>query len=137
MEALNPAEAPPFDNDLVGKEIEILWKYFDKDTKEPHLIWACGRVARVADGLSDKRSKLAKKVLPAGAVLWQWDADPEFDEKAGEQWMVLLPNKWKKQQHNSWRYAPSELARMRGVTAADMPARPRAPERANKRAEEA
>jgi hypothetical protein len=24
MEALNPAEAPPFDNDLVGKEIEMM-----------------------------------------------------------------------------------------------------------------
>ena len=23
-----------------------------------------------------------------------WDADPEFDEPAGEQWLVLLPKKW-------------------------------------------
>eukprot|EP00966_Prymnesium_polylepis_P133321 3081224-Prymnesium_polylepis.1 len=113
VEALNPDEAPPFDNNLVGKWIEILWKYFDKDTKEPHLIWARGRVVRVADGLTDKRSALARKLLPAGAVLWQWEADPEFDEKAGEQWMVLLPKKWKKQQHYSWRYDPAELARMR------------------------
>ena len=53
-----------------------------------------GRVARVADGLSDKQSPRAKKLLPAGAVLWEWDADPEFDEPAGAQWLMLLPKKW-------------------------------------------
>ena len=38
-------------------------------------IWSTGRVVRVADGLTDKRSKRAQKVLPAGMVLWAWDAD--------------------------------------------------------------
>ena len=37
---------------------------------------------RVADGLTDKRSKQARTVLPGGALLWAWDADPEFDEAA-------------------------------------------------------
>mmetsp|Transcript_24465 Transcript_24465/g.55712 ORF Transcript_24465/g.55712 Transcript_24465/m.55712 type:complete len:105 (-) Transcript_24465:132-446(-) len=36
----------------------------------------------------------SEKVLPGGAVLWAWDADPEFEEAAGEQWLVLLPKKW-------------------------------------------
>ena len=49
----------------------------------PHLIWATGQVVKVADGLTDKRSARARKILPAGALLWAWDADPEFDEPAG------------------------------------------------------
>ena len=137
VEALNPDEAPPFHIELVGKEFEVLWKYFNKDTKEPQLIWTGMRCARVADGLTDKRSKLARTLLPAGALLMQWDADPEFEEQAGEQWLILLPKKWKKQQHYSWRYAPAELARMRGMNAAEVPERPRATERANMRAERA
>ena len=39
---------------------------------------------------------------------WAWDADPQFDEKAGEQWLVLLPQKWNKQVHYGWRYDPRE-----------------------------
>jgi hypothetical protein len=112
---LNPDDAPPFDQSLVGKEIEVLWKYFHKDTKEPHLIWAAGKILRVADGLNDTRSARAKKLLPAGALLWAWEADADREEMAGEQWLVLLPRKWKRQQHYSWRYAPAELARMRGI----------------------
>ena len=92
------------------------------------LIWATGRVARVADGLTDKRSTRAKTFLPAGAVLWAWDADPEFGEVAGERWLVLLPNKWNppKAIVYGWRYDPRELsqaaaapvrdARRRGAT---------------------
>ena len=51
-------------------------------------------------------------MLPAGAVLWAWDADPEFDEAAGEQWLFLLPKKWNPKTHTqiySWRYDPREL----------------------------
>ena len=89
----------------------MLWKYTDKDTNEPMLIWATGRVARVADGLTDKKSDRGKKLLPAGMVLWQWDADPEFGEAAGERWLALLPKKWNKQQlYSSWRYDPRELS---------------------------
>ena len=53
VEQLNPDTPPDFDNNLVGKQIEILWKYFDKNTKQAQLIWATGRIARVADGLTD------------------------------------------------------------------------------------
>jgi hypothetical protein len=51
----------------------VLWKYFETTAdgeRIAHLIWATGRVARVADGLTDKRSSRAKKILPAGALLW-------------------------------------------------------------------
>ena len=99
---------------------QVLWKYTDKDTNQPHMIWSTGRVVRVADGLSDKRSKRARSVLPAGAVLWAWDADPEFDEEAGEQWLFLLPKKWNPKPHKqvySWRYDPRELGAVEAPTA--------------------
>ena len=64
---------------------------------------------RVADGLTDKKTVRGKKLLPAGALLWAWDADPDFEEAAGEQWMILLPKKWKQQQVYSWRFDPREL----------------------------
>lgn len=121
VERLQPNEAPAFDQALMGKRLEVLWKYMNKDTNEPTLVWATGRVARVADGLTDKRSRLARKVLPAGAILWAWEADPEFEEAAGEQWLVLLPKKWNKQQQYSWRFDPRELG---AAPNAQQPARP-------------
>eukprot|EP00966_Prymnesium_polylepis_P144173 3328508-Prymnesium_polylepis.1 len=63
------------------------------------MIWSTGTVRRVADGLTDKRSHRARKILPGGALLWAWDADPEFYEAAGEQWLVLLPSKWNPSTH--------------------------------------
>ena len=47
---------------------------------------------RVADGLSDTRSARAKKILPAGALLWAWEANTEFEEVAGQVWLILIPN---------------------------------------------
>ena len=99
---------PEFDGALVGKRMEVLWRYTDRDSGVGMLIWAPGRVVRVADGLADKRSKRHKNLLPAGAVLWAWDADPAFGEKAGEQWLVLLPGKYNKQVHYGWRFDPAE-----------------------------
>ena len=80
---MQPHDAPAFDRGLVGKRLEVLWKYFESGAdgeRVPHLIWVTGRVTRVADGLTDKRSSRAKKILPASALLWAWDADPQFDE---------------------------------------------------------
>ena len=124
---VNAGEAPPFDQSLVGKRLEVLWPYISNETGQRVLIWASGRVARVADGLTDMRSKRARTVLPAGMLLWKWDADPEFEEAAGEKWLGLLPKKWNKQQLYSWRYDPREFA------AAAEPARD--PRRRNARAE--
>ena len=39
------------------------------------------------------------KPLPGGTVLWAWDADPDFGEAAGEQWLTLLPKKWNPSTH--------------------------------------
>jgi hypothetical protein len=112
VEAMQQGEAPPFDQNLVGKRLEVLWKYHVPATGATHYIWTTGTVKRIADGLTDKKSKRARHILPGGAVLWAWDADPEFDEVAGEQWLVLLPNKWNPKTHRtvySWRYDPREL----------------------------
>ena len=89
----HPTQAPEFDQQLVGKRLEVFWKYIGKDTNTPHLIWCSGRVARVADGLTDKRSKRAQNILPGGAVLWAWDEDSDRAEVAGERWLILLPSK--------------------------------------------
>mmetsp|Transcript_24056 Transcript_24056/g.59701 ORF Transcript_24056/g.59701 Transcript_24056/m.59701 type:complete len:566 (-) Transcript_24056:199-1896(-) len=129
VEDLQSLRAPSFDCNLVGKRLEVLWKYLDKSNdNKPTLIWASGRVTRIADGLTTKRSKRAKQVLPAGAVLWAWDADPEFDERAGEQWLILLPKKWNKHVHYGWRFDPRDLP------AAPEPERPQEAAPAAKRA---
>ena len=47
--------------------------------------------------------------MPAGALLWAWDADPDFNEPAGEKWLILLPDKWNKQVQYAWRFDPCEL----------------------------
>ena len=115
VENLNGVTPPPFDQKLVGKQVEVCWKYNDKSTGEPLLIWATGRIARVADGLTDTRSPRARSVLPAGMVLWAWDADPEFEEVAGEKWLALLPQKWNpsRKLHYGWRFDPREFGAAR------------------------
>ena len=121
VEALQPSEAPPFDIWLAGKQLEVLWPYQENGTTIK--IWASGTVVRVADGLTDKTSKRARKILPAGALLWAWEANLEHDELPGEKWLILLPTKWNKQVQWSWRFDPCELAP--SGTARPLPRRPR------------
>jgi hypothetical protein len=107
VEAVQPPEPPPFDGSLVGKRLEVCWPY--KEAGKTVKSWASGMVKRVADGLTDRRSKKAQSVMPAGAILWAWDADPEYDEPAGEKWLFLLPKRWNKHVQYGWRYDPCEL----------------------------
>ena len=107
VEACQPLTAPPFNTQLVGKYLEVLWPY--KENGKTKKIWASGKIVRVADGLTDKSSARAKKILPAGALLWAWEADADYDEEAGEQWLILKPEKWRKQTQYAWRYDPCEL----------------------------
>lgn len=109
VEVKQPPTAPPFDTNLVGKRLEVCWPYKENDGTTVK-IWASGTVKRVADGLTDKRSSRAREVLPAGALLWAWDEDKEFDEPAGEKWLVLLPCKWNKHVQYAWRFDPCELS---------------------------
>ena len=55
-------DPPPFDQYLVGKLMEVLWKYTNMETGEKVLIRATGRIVRVAVGLTDKRSPRAQKI---------------------------------------------------------------------------
>ena len=52
-------------------------------------------------------------------VLWAWDADPGFDEVAGEAWLPLLPKKFNPSTHRtvySWRLDPRELGATHAAT---------------------
>eukprot|EP00962_Isochrysis_galbana_P026019 scaffold8032_cov136-Isochrysis_galbana.AAC.4 len=67
----------------MNKTIEVLWPYYLPDgTKQ--LVWAPGRVVGVADGTTHKAPRARSKILPAGAVLWEWAADERFGEQAGQ-----------------------------------------------------
>lgn len=113
VEKLQPPLPPPFDQDLIGKRLEVCWKYFREDTGEPILIWTSGTVKRVADGLTDRKSSKARAILPGGALLWAWDADTDIKEKAGEKWLILLPSKWNpsKAVVYGWRFDACELGK--------------------------
>jgi len=101
-----PELPPPFDESLVGKEIEVLWPY--KNNGKTVLIWAPGRVAAIADG-TFKKNPRCKNLVPADAVLFAWEKDDRFEEKEGQQWRVLDPRRWAKQKHYSWRYSARQL----------------------------
>ena len=36
-------------------------------------------------------------------------ADPDYDEVAGEKWLILLPSKYNKHVRYAWRFDPCEL----------------------------
>ena len=120
VEVAQQKAAPEFNSTLVGKRLEVLWPY--KEGGKTKKIWASGVVKRVADGLTDAKKGAKKKILPAGALLWAWDADPDYEEVAGEQWLILQPKKWNKQVQYAWRFDPCEL----GMSARSKPP-PRAP----------
>ena len=49
--------------ECLGQQRQVLWRYHDKYTHEAHYVWCTGRVVRIADGLTDKRSKRAQTIL--------------------------------------------------------------------------
>jgi hypothetical protein len=80
----------------------------------------------VADGHWHKRTVRCRNILPAGAVLWEWAPDDAFGEAAGQQWIVLDPDKWNRQSAMAWRFDPEELAGLVGDRGtAEPPARRR------------
>ena len=42
-------------------------------------------------------------------MLWEWEADADRGELAGERWLMFHPNKWNRTIHYGWRYDPREL----------------------------
>ena len=87
----------------------MCWPY--KEGGKTRKVWASGVCKQIADGVVTKKSALCtpKTILPAGAMLWAWDADPEYEEAAGEQWLVLHPDKWNKHVQYARRFDPCEL----------------------------
>ncbi|KAL1520316.1 hypothetical protein AB1Y20_021907 [Prymnesium parvum] len=105
-------QGPTPDRNLVGKTLEVRWRYHHKDTGKPVYIWCEGEVVQIADGESDRQTPRCKKLLPAGAVRIKWPADVEYDEAESYVWSVLKPSAFNKDVHLGWRYAGCELKRM-------------------------
>jgi hypothetical protein len=70
VEDEQPLSAPAFAA-ILDKKIEVCWPCVDRDSGKRVLIWSAGKVTKVADGETDKRSKRARQILPAGAVYWE------------------------------------------------------------------
>ena len=112
-----PKEAPAFDA-LVGKELELRWRYWSKEgTKRKQVfIWCTGVVVEVADGKTTKAKPKAKKLLPWGAVRIKWEADSEFDEDESLTWSILKAEDWNKEVCLGWRYSAAELKKLEPVS---------------------
>ena len=69
-------------------------------------------VSRTGSQTCAARARAPTTVLPSGFVLWEWDADAEFGEAAGEKWLHLRPDKWNPSRPvvYGWRYDPREFA---------------------------
>jgi hypothetical protein len=118
VEDQQPFRAPSFGS-LMNKTIEVLWPYYLPDGTR-QLVWAPGRVVGVADGTTHKAPRERSKILPAGAVPWEWDADERFGEQAGKQWLVLNPERWNQSSRQyGWRYDARELAARAAVAGDD------------------
>ncbi|KAL1510813.1 hypothetical protein AB1Y20_007097 [Prymnesium parvum] len=109
-------QGPVPDENLIGKKLEVRWRYYNKHTGEPIYIWCEGNVVQVADGEKDKKTARCRKLLPAGALRIQWPADAEFDEDESFVWTILKPCAFNKDIHLGWRFAASELKHMRKNT---------------------
>lgn len=112
-----PPNAPLLTEDLIGRKIEIRWRYWrkaksgERGKKKQVFIWIEGTVAEVADG-SIRKSKRSKKALPAGALRIRFAADEDFEEKETLIWAIMNPEDWCKEVHLGWRWAPNELRRV-------------------------
>ena len=64
-------------------------------------------MSRLCGGSASHR---ARKILPAGALLVEWEPDADRGEdEATVMWVVLHPSKWNKDGHLAWRWHPQEL----------------------------
>lgn len=121
-----PSKAPPLDESLIGRKVEIHWRYWRPTTeaeqskakgkrkapqKKQVFIWCEGTIEEVSDG-TIRQSKRHEDALPAGAVRIRWPADADHAEKETLVWSILNPEDWCKPVHLGWRWAPSELARV-------------------------
>ena len=57
----------------------------------------------------DQKLHKVSRRAASPTTMWGWEADDEFKEQAGEQWLTLLPAKYNQQVWYGWRYDPREL----------------------------
>ena len=113
-----PREAPPCNDSLIGKELEIRWRYWrpaaegERGKRKAVDIWCIGTVVRIANGKTDKESPRCKKILDAGAVCIKWPADKDFDEEEQYTWSILTKANWNNEAVLGWRYTAAQLAKL-------------------------
>ena len=116
VQNLQPIQPPAFDEDFIGKHIEVRYKYaiIDPVTKEPTgedaFLWCAAQVMQVSDGSllkKGKKGQALKSKHPAGHALLRWEANAAMGEdEESESWMGLLPSKWNTDQLYAWRRDP-------------------------------
>ena len=55
------------------------------------------------DGVADKLSDKARKLLPKDMAWVRWPEDPDFEEEESWAWLQLEAKKFNKNAHNGWR----------------------------------
>ena len=124
----NP-EHPPQHHVLVGKWLEICWRYWrpptaaekakgDKRKKIATKIWCACEVMQIANGTSttvNPDNAKCRQLADAGAVRVRWPADPVRKEKESFSWHILQDELWNptyKDVHLAWRYTGETLAKL-------------------------
>ena len=116
-----PDVAPRCDASLIGKELEIRWRYWrpakpgERGKKKAADMWCVGTVVQIANDATDKESprcKIPKKFRNTAAVRIQWPADKDYDEEESYTWSLLDANNWNKEAVLGWRYTAEQLAKL-------------------------
>ena len=103
VESMQPIQQPKVDNTLVGKRLEICWK-FDLDEGGDVLRWCPGVVVKVSDGNNMMKKHAYYK--PGEAVMFKFDAIEERKEEEHTWKVELKRSKWNPKNdhsHGCWR----------------------------------
>jgi hypothetical protein len=133
--------APPLDDEVVGTQLEVCWRYWRAPTAEEIAkgerrkkigvkIWCEGEITHVANGTTTREnpeSARCKKLAKAGAVRIRWPEDLSRDvpEPVSYTWHILQDETWNADVHLGWRFTASELAKRVEAAAAEPRARKR------------
>ena len=116
-----PKHAPPCDATLIGKELELRWRYWrptvegERGKRRAVDIWADGTVVQVANDTTDENSprfKVPSKFKGTNAVLVRWPPDPAREQPEMYTWSLLTQENWNQEAVLGWRYTPAQLAKL-------------------------
>ena len=117
-----PKKAPPCDASLIGKHLEIRWRYWraavegERGKRKAVDIWADGTVVQVANDAADEKSprfKIPAKFKGTNAVLVEWPPDPDREQPEPMfTWSLLTEQNWNKEAVLGWRYTAAQLAKL-------------------------